>query len=192
MFSSKVNKHKPKQNQKTFLSILSFLQEFFSGEDQRSIFSQVRLKWTLQVRQGFSLWPDPCTLTPVLSIRDWFEVSDDTNFTGTNAVASWGSFECNYFLANSYSIPPKPLNSSLSGLVNKSSQRIKRDVFQIRQYGKTIVLSDQVRIYFPAYSTHDLQQSKQIQTKAKSENVFVHSFIPSRIFQRRRSIFRPS
>ena len=44
MFSSKVNKHKPKQNQKTFLSILSFLQEFFSGEDQRSIFSQVRLK----------------------------------------------------------------------------------------------------------------------------------------------------
>ena len=45
MFSSKVNKHKPKQNQKTFLSILSFLQEFFSGEDQRSIFSQVRLNF---------------------------------------------------------------------------------------------------------------------------------------------------
>ena len=97
MFSSKVNKHKPKQNQKTFLSILSFLQEFFSGEDQRSIFSQVRLKWTLQVRQGFSLWPDPCTLTPVLSIKDWFAVPVGTMFMGTNAVASWGSFECNYF-----------------------------------------------------------------------------------------------
>ena len=98
------------------------------------------------------------------------------------------------FLANFSSIPPKPRNSSLSGLVKKSSHRIKRSVFQIRKYRKTRVLSDQVGISLPAYSTHVLQQSKQTQTKAKSENVFVHSFIPSRIFQRRRSkiYFQPS
>ena len=70
----------------------------------------------------------------------------------------------------------------------------ERSVFQIRKYRKTRVLSDQVGISLPAYSTHVLQQSKQTQTKAKSENVFVHSFIPSRIFQRRRSkiYFQPS
>ena len=59
---------------------------------------------------------------------------------------------------------------SLWGLVKKSSHRIKRSVFQIRKYGKTRVLSDQVGISLPAYSTHVLQQSKQTQTKAKSEN----------------------
>ena len=66
-------------------------------------------------------------------------------FMGTNAVASWGSFECNYFLANSPPIPPKTTKQrsivtstllSLSGLVKKSSQRIKRSVFQIRSIGK--------------------------------------------------------
>ena len=70
---------------------------------------------------------------------------------------------------------------------NRGVRSHQRSVFQIRKYGKTRVLSDQVGISLPAYSTHVLQQSKQTQTKAKSENVFVHSFIPSRIFQRRRS-----
>ena len=70
--------------------------------------------------------------------------------------------------------------------VTSSLPLVYRSVFQIRKNRKTRVLSDQVGISLPAYSTHVLQQSKQTQTKAKSENVFAHSFIPSRIFQRRR------
>ena len=105
------------------------------------------------------------------------------------------------FLANFSLFSPKPRNSShRKGLVNKSSQRIKRDVFQIRQYRKTIVLSDQVRIYLPAYSTHDLQQSKQIQTKANSETFlsilsFLQEFFSGEdqrsIFSQVRLNFRP-
>ena len=44
MISSKVNKYKPKQIQKRFSSILSFFQEFSSGEE--SIFqNQARLNF---------------------------------------------------------------------------------------------------------------------------------------------------